>query len=175
MLHHARTHTRTYTHQRARIHRVELDYLRRMRDRNKVNAARTILTKWSKFLLMRPFTKWRENAVEFAEWRVKGRKAMMRMVHIYAHTTIHKARARICLCTRANYDSIGRHACSTTCKFFHVGAEAVVSLSLLSSRLRARSLFPNLYCTFIRSCRLWGVQCKSGLRSTCRPNVQREC
>ena len=101
LLYHALMHTCAHARQRARVHRAELDYLRRMRDRNKINAARTILTKWNKFLLLRPFTKWKENAVEFAEWRIKGRKAMMRMVNIYAHTTIYKTRARICLCTRA--------------------------------------------------------------------------
>ena len=64
--------------------------MRRMRDRNKINAARIILTKWFKFLLMKPFEKWRQNAIEFAEWRIKGRKAMMRMVQATVHTCAQK-------------------------------------------------------------------------------------
>jgi hypothetical protein len=46
------------------------------------------LNKWCKFLLVRPFEKWRQNAIEFAQWRIKGRKATMHMVQtnvIHAH------------------------------------------------------------------------------------------
>jgi len=42
-----------------------------MRDRNKLRAVQMIVRKWSKFMLVRPFAKWRQNAVEFAEWRQK--------------------------------------------------------------------------------------------------------
>lgn len=58
----------------------EVDYLRRMQDRTKSTAASRMLAKWSKFMLARPFEKWAENAAEFREWRMKGRKAVMRMV-----------------------------------------------------------------------------------------------
>jgi len=62
----------------------EVGILRSMRDRNKMTAAEKILSKWSKFMLARPFEKWKENAEEFREWRIKGRKAVLRMVMLCA-------------------------------------------------------------------------------------------
>ena len=62
----------------------EVEYLRSMRDRSKMTAAQRILSKWSKFMLARPFEKWKENADEFREWRAKGRKAVLRMVMLCA-------------------------------------------------------------------------------------------
>ena len=51
----------------------QMGYYHSMRDRNKLRAVQMIVRKWSKFMLVRPFAKWRQNAVEFAEWRQKVR------------------------------------------------------------------------------------------------------